>query len=53
MDIGYVVTDAAKWDVDPERDASEFDAGYYRMLLESLGEGGVCAFKQANCRHFT
>ena len=25
MEIGYVVTDAAKWDVDPERDASEFD----------------------------
>jgi hypothetical protein len=34
MDIGYVVTDAAKWEVDPERDALEFDAGYYRNLLE-------------------
>ena len=34
MNIGYVVTDAAKWDVDPERDASEFDAGYYGKLLE-------------------
>jgi hypothetical protein len=35
MNIGYVVTDAAKWDVDPERDAAEFDAGYYRKLLEN------------------
>jgi hypothetical protein len=24
MEIGYVVTDAAKWEVDTERDASEF-----------------------------
>jgi hypothetical protein len=29
MEIGYVVADAAKWDADTERDASEFDAGYY------------------------
>jgi DNA polymerase, archaea type len=28
MEIGYVVKDAAKWEVDTERDASEFDAGY-------------------------
>ena len=34
MEIGYVVTDAAKWKVDPERDASEFDSGYYGTLLE-------------------
>jgi DNA polymerase, archaea type len=34
MEIGYVVTDAAKWEVDTERDASEFDAGYYARLLE-------------------
>jgi hypothetical protein len=27
MEIGYVVTDAAKWDVDLERNGSEFDAG--------------------------
>ena len=33
MEIGYVVTDAAKWQVDTERDASEFDAGYYGKLL--------------------
>jgi DNA polymerase I len=34
MEIGYVVTDAVKWKVDPERDALEFDAGYYGGLLE-------------------
>ena len=31
---GYVVRDASRWDVDLERDASEFDAGYYRKLWE-------------------
>jgi DNA polymerase, archaea type len=34
MEIGYVVRDASKWEVDTERDASGFDAGYYRKLLE-------------------
>jgi DNA polymerase I len=34
MEIGYVVTDAAKWEVDTERDASEFDSQYYGKLLE-------------------
>ena len=34
MEIGYVVKDAKKWEVDPERNASEFDAVYYRGLLE-------------------
>jgi DNA polymerase, archaea type len=38
MEIGYVVTDAAKWKVDTERDASEFDGGYYRKLLEKAWE---------------
>jgi hypothetical protein len=35
MEIGYVVKDAVKWKVDPERDASKFDAGYYGGLLEN------------------
>ena len=30
MEIGYVVTDATKWEEDTERDASGFDAAYYR-----------------------
>ena len=34
--IGYVVKDAKKWDVDPQRDASGFDVGYYR---EAVGKG--------------
>ena len=34
MEIGYVIRDARKWEVDPERTASEFDAGYYGGLLE-------------------
>jgi hypothetical protein len=34
MEIGYVVTDADKWDVDPERYTSEFDAGQYGKLLK-------------------
>jgi len=34
MEIGYVVKDAKKWEVDIERNASEFDAMYYGKLLE-------------------
>ena len=34
MDIGYVIRDAKKWKVDPERTAFAFDAVYYRGLLE-------------------
>jgi hypothetical protein len=34
MEIGYMVKDARKWEVDPERTASKFDASYYRGLLE-------------------
>jgi len=34
MEIGYVIRDARKWDVDPERTASKFDALYYRGLLQ-------------------
>jgi hypothetical protein len=33
-EIGYVIKDAKKWEVDPERTASKFDTGYYRGLLE-------------------
>jgi DNA polymerase, archaea type len=34
MEIGYVIRDARKWEVDPERTASKFDAMYYRVPLE-------------------
>jgi DNA polymerase I len=33
MEIGYVIKDAKRWEVDPERTASEFDASYYLGLL--------------------
>ncbi len=29
MEIIYVVKDIKKWEVDPARASSEFDAGYY------------------------
>jgi DNA polymerase, archaea type len=39
MRIAYVVKDAKKWEVDPAKTASEFDAGYYgRLLEEAWGE---------------
>lgn len=34
MEIRFVVTDASKWDVDIERDANAFDAGYYGKLMQ-------------------
>ena len=48
MEIGYVVTDAAKWQVDTERDASEFDAGYYGKLLEKAWDEASFALINAN-----
>lgn len=46
MQIGYVVTDAAKWDVDTERDASEFDVTYYGKLLEKAWDEVAFTFNQ-------
>jgi DNA polymerase I len=34
MEIGYVVRDARRWEVDLEWNATGFDAGYYRKLLD-------------------
>ena len=48
MEIGYMVTDAAKWEVDTEWDASEFDAGYYARLLEKAWDEVAFVFKSAN-----
>jgi len=44
VEIGYVVTDATKWEVDPERDASDFDAGYYEKLLEKAWDESAFVF---------
>ena len=41
MEIGYVVTDAAKWKVDTEKDASDFDTG--GAVGEGLGRGRLRA----------
>ena len=46
MEIGYVVKDAHKWGIDPERIASEFDADYYRGLLEKAWGEAACVFAQ-------
>ena len=46
MEIGYVVKDAAKWDVDTERHASEFDAAYYEKLLGKAWEEVACAINE-------
>ena len=48
MEIGYVIMDARKWEVDPERTASsKFDTGYYRGLLEKAWLEAAFVFKQA------
>jgi DNA polymerase I len=44
MEIGYVVKDAKKWEVEPERTATEFDAGYYRKLLKKAWEETAFVF---------
>jgi DNA polymerase elongation subunit (family B) len=46
MEIGYVIRDARKWEVDPERTASKFDAAYYRVLLEKTWGEAAFVFKQ-------
>jgi DNA polymerase I len=48
MEIGYVLKDAVKWEVDTERDASGFDAKYYGKLLEKAWEEISFALKNAN-----
>jgi DNA polymerase I len=45
MEMGYVVRDSRRWEVDPERTASGFDAGYYRKLLEKAWEEVAFVFK--------
>jgi DNA polymerase I len=47
MEIGYVVTDAAKWEVDTERDALEFDTAYYGKLLKKAWDEVAFILQQA------
>ena len=47
MEMGYVVKDAKRWEAEPDRTASEFDADYYRRLLEKAWKEAAYAFEQA------
>jgi hypothetical protein len=55
MEIGYVIRDARKWEVDPERTTSKFDAGYYGGLREKAwGEAAfVFAHRTASDQSFS
>jgi hypothetical protein len=46
MEISYVIRDAGKWEVDPERNISKFDAVYYRGLLEKAWLEAAFVFSQ-------
>ncbi len=45
MEVGYVVADAGRWEVDLEEEASEYDAGYYDKLLEKAWEEVAFVFR--------
>ena len=45
MEIGYVVKDARRWEVDPERIVSEFDSVYHQGLLEKTWRGCFCVLR--------
>ena len=51
MEIAYVVKDAHKWNVDPERDVSEFDAGYYKGLLDKAWKEAAFVFCTAKTKN--
>ncbi len=46
MEIGYVIKDADRWDVEPEKTAEKFDLRYYRKLLEKAWEETAFVFRQ-------
>jgi DNA polymerase I len=46
MEIGYVVKDAGRWEVETVEYASEFDAEYYSKLLEKAWEEVAFVFGQ-------
>lgn len=47
MEIGYVVRDAVRWEVETEREAAGFDAGYYGKLMDKAWSEVAFAFGQA------
>ena len=46
MEMGYVVADAGRWEVDAEENASEYDVTYYARLLEKAWEEVAFVFGQ-------
>ena len=52
-EIGYVVIDTTKWEVDTERDASEFDAMYYGKLLEKAWVEIRSYLRKLNSENYT
>jgi len=46
METGYVIWDARKWEVDPERTASKFDSVYYRGPLDKAWTEAAFVLKQ-------
>jgi hypothetical protein len=50
MEIGYVVRDTRKWEADPERTASGFDAGYYGKLLGKAWVEAAFVFREGASR---
>ncbi len=47
MEVGYVVTDARTWSVELDWNATRFDTGYYRKLLDKAWDEVVFAIDQA------
>jgi DNA polymerase I len=47
MEIGYVVTDARTWSVELDWNATRFDTGYYRKLLDKAWNEVAFALDQA------
>jgi hypothetical protein len=47
MEIGYVVKNADRWEVEMEGEASEFDARYYSKLLEKAWSEVAFVFGRA------
>ena len=45
MTVGYVVSDAGRWVVDTEWDASKFDLDYYGKLIGKAWDEAAFAFK--------
>jgi DNA polymerase elongation subunit (family B) len=45
MEIGYVIRDARKWEVNPERTASKFHGAYYFGLLEKAWREAAFVFR--------